>query len=206
MTGAATYQPLSPLAWRHTGVGRDGANGSRSSAIAIIVGALLVILALLRSILAFVRPRRRDESASIRARYRHLIVPVERVWQLPGVPVIDVADMDALARIAEHYDRSILHEATPDGDAFWVADESGQFRFTLCAAPCTTPNEVIEDSPLEAAIGDVYAGEPEFRGVVLASETRPATETVDTRAAVEDDWAGDDWAADHSASVLVQDI
>jgi hypothetical protein len=41
--------------------------------------------------------------------------------------------MDALARIAEHYDRSILHEATADGDAFWVADESGQFRYALGA-------------------------------------------------------------------------
>jgi signal peptidase I len=103
-------------------------------AIGIILAALLGALALMRPILAFLAPRRREESASIRARYRHLIVPVERVWQLPGVPVIDVADMDALARIAEHYDRSILHEATADGDAFWVTDESGQFRFALGAA------------------------------------------------------------------------
>ena len=102
-------------------------------AIGIILAALLGALALMRPILAFLAPRRREQPASIHARYRHLIVPVEHVWQLPGVPVIDVADMDALARIAEHYDRSILHEATADGDAFWVADESGQFRFALGA-------------------------------------------------------------------------
>ncbi len=117
------------------------------AAIAVLVCALLAILALLRPILAFLAPRRRDESASIRARYRHLIVPVEHVWQLPGVPVIDVADMDALARIAEHYDRSILHEATADGDAFWVTDESGQFRFAL-GAPAVSADCEPEYEPV----------------------------------------------------------
>jgi hypothetical protein len=117
-------------------------------AIVVLVCALLAILALLRPILAFLAARRRDETASIRARYRHLIVPVEHVWQLPGVPVIDVADMDALARIAEHYDRSILHEATEDGDAFWVADESGQFRFALGAPASSEAHEPAgEDWP-----------------------------------------------------------
>ncbi len=129
------------------------------SAIGVILAALLAILALLRPILAFVAPRRRDESASIRARYRHLIVPVERVWQLPGVAVIDVADMDALARIAEHYDRSILHEATDDGDAFWVTDESGQFRYAL-GAPARSddaPAWTADDAPAWTADDEIAA-------------------------------------------------
>jgi hypothetical protein len=64
--------------------------------------------------------------------------------------VIDVGDMDALARIAEHYDRSILHEATADGDAFWVADESGQFRYALGAPAWSedAPAWPVEDSPV----------------------------------------------------------
>ncbi len=107
-------------------------------AIAIILGVLLATLALLRAKVALFAPRQRDEGASILARYRHLIIPVARVSPLPGVPVIDVADMDALARIAEHYDRSILYEVTDYGHAFWVADESGQFRFVL-DAPAPTP-------------------------------------------------------------------
>jgi signal peptidase I len=110
------------------------------SANAILTCALLAILALLRPILALVRPRDRDEVACIRSRYGHLIIPVAHVSQLPGVAVIDVADMDALARIAEHYDRSILCEVTEEGHAFWVADESGQFRFVLDApAPALEP-------------------------------------------------------------------
>jgi signal peptidase I len=112
-------------------------------AIAIILGVLLATLALLRAKVARFAPRQRDEGASILARYRHLIVPVARVWPLPGVPVIDVADIDALARIAEHYDRSILYEMSEEGHAFWVADESGQFRFVL-DAPAPTPEHELD--------------------------------------------------------------
>ncbi len=93
--------------------------------------AILLIIASLIAARVLIRPRRREESATIQSRYRRMIVPVDRVWQLPGVAVIDVTDMEALARIAEHYDRSILHETTAEGDAYWVTDESGHFRYAL---------------------------------------------------------------------------
>ncbi len=102
---------------------------SVSAARRIAVGGIAIVLCVLLTVLAFVRPRPRDEAAAIRARYGRMIVPVERVWQPPEVAVIDVADIEALARIAERYERSILHEVTEDGDAFWVTDESGHFRY-----------------------------------------------------------------------------
>jgi len=100
-------------------------------AIALIVALIAAALACAQPLRALLASHARDEGASIRARYGRFIVPVERVWQLPGVPVIDVADIGALAQIAEHYDRSILHEVGADGEAFWVTDESGQFRYAL---------------------------------------------------------------------------
>ena len=63
-----------------------------------------------------------------------MIVPVAQIWQQPGVAVIDVADFDSLLKIAAHYERSILHEHTEYGDAFWVTDESGQFRYAIWAS------------------------------------------------------------------------
>jgi signal peptidase I len=100
----------------------------------IALGGIALISGVLLLMLAFTRPRgRREEPAEIQARYGRMIVPVERVWQEPGVAVIDVADMDSLVQIAERYDRSILHEATDEGDAFWVTDESGQFRYAIGA-------------------------------------------------------------------------
>lgn len=112
--------------------------------------------------------RPREESASIRARYGRMIVPVERVWQLPGVPVIDVADMEALAQIAEHYDRSILHETAQEGEAFWVADESGQFRYALGSWASAEESEPVERKASETLVNDVYSDELELEGSIAA--------------------------------------
>jgi len=96
--------------------------------IALVIATLIAILALLR-----LRVRPSDEATSIRARYGHMIIPVAHVAQPAGSSAIDVADMEALVRIAEHYDRSILHETTAGAEAFWVTDESGQFRYKVGA-------------------------------------------------------------------------
>jgi signal peptidase I len=133
-SGSTTGEQSTPLTlalgpWR---LSVSAARTLSLSAIGIILAALLAILALLQPLLALVRPRR-DESASIQARYGRLIVPVAHVARLPGDAVIDVADMQSLVKIAEHYDRSILYEGARDGDAYWVSDESGQFRYALGA-------------------------------------------------------------------------
>ncbi len=137
-------------------------------AILIILGTLLAILACLRPVLVLLARRPREESASIRARYGRMIVPVERVWQLPGVPVIDVADMEALAQIAEHYDRSILHETAQEGEAFWVADESGQFRYALGSWASAEESEPVERKASETLVNDVYSDELELEGSIAA--------------------------------------
>lgn len=142
---------------------------SVATARAIVLGAIAIVVCALLAILAFVRPRVRDESAVIQARYGRLIVPVARVWQQPGATVIDVADMEALVRIAEHYDRSILHEAAAAGDAFWVSDESGQFRYAVGAPARTAESEVVEEGPSvppDALVSDVYADELELWGLL----------------------------------------
>jgi hypothetical protein len=123
------------------------------SAIGIILAALLAILALLQPLLALLRPRG-GESESIRARYGRMIVPVAHVSPLPGDPVIDVADMESLVTIAEHYDRSILYEAAYDGDAYWVTDESGQFRYKVGAADTVIDEQL--GAPAWASVDDAY--------------------------------------------------
>ncbi len=183
------YQPL----FLSLGVARLSVATARTialSAIAILVCALLATLALIQPILAFVRQRRRYEPAAILARYGRLIVPVARVWQLPGVAVIDVADMEALVRIAAHYDRSILHETTDWGEAFWVTDESGQFRYAVWA--CAADGEAVEEGPLNDLVSEVYADELALEGAVSVFETQSAADTFATNSATEDDWAPHD--------------
>jgi hypothetical protein len=113
-----------------------------ATARTIALGGIGAIVGVLVMMLAFARPRRRDETAAIIARYGGLIVQVAHVSQPPGTSVIDVADMESLARIAGHYDRSILHECSADGDAFWVTDESGQFRYAISAQAASAAEPV----------------------------------------------------------------
>ena len=87
------------------------------------------------------------------------------MWQLPGVPVIDVDDIRALAQIAEHYDRSILHEVSEEGDAYWVTDESGQFRYAIGAPAAAWGREgEVERAPAESAHGAYGDPAPDAHG------------------------------------------
>ncbi len=121
------------------------------AAILIMVLLLLLFLRPLQALLATMRPH--EEAEQIRAKFGRFIVPVQRVWQLPGVPVIDVPDIGALAQIAEHYDRSILHEVSEEGDAYWVTDESGQFRYALGAAAAWAREDEVERAPAGSTNG-----------------------------------------------------
>jgi signal peptidase I len=149
-------------------------------AIVLIVCAVLAILALLRPLRALIGTRPQDESATIRARYGRMIVPVARVWQLPGVPVIDVEDMEALAQIAEHYDRSILHETAQEGEAFWVTDESGQFRYALGSWASAADGEPVEPVDLRAEDTRVHEVYPE--DAVVQGEWTPRNDVGGRRA------------------------
>jgi signal peptidase I len=63
-----------------------------------------------------------QEVGAIRRRYEDWIVevlPIER----PTLQERRVASMEALARLAEQYDRRILHERREDGDAFLVEED-----------------------------------------------------------------------------------
>ena len=127
----------------------------------IALGGAAILICALLALRDLLKGRSRDESQSIRARYGRLIVPVERVWHLPELAVIDLADIEALVRIAEHYDRSILHERTEDGEAFWVTDESGQFRYAVHHPTWSTYDTAHEDTA-ELPLSDFYAEELEL--------------------------------------------
>jgi hypothetical protein len=193
------YQPLF-LSFK---VARFSVATARSIAligIAIVIAGLVAMLALLR-----LRVHPRDEAASIRARYGHMIVPVGHVAQTVGTSVIDVTDMEALVRIAEHYDRSILHETTAGGEAFWVTDESGQFRYALGApAPVLAPQQPpVQPSPLDSPAGEVYADAPDLSGEIAAFDTQVTQEFPPVAPVVAPVTQGD-WGASDLADALTQ--
>ena len=158
--------------------------------IALVIAVLLAIGALARS-----RPQPRDEAESIRSRYGHLIIPVAHVSLTPGVSVIDVADMESLVRVAEHYDRSILQDTSAEGEAFWVNDESGQFRYAVGGAmPAAAAGFVEQHHPLSSLTSDVYADELELGGAIAAFEAPSTPEPVPAAPIAQDSWAAYDLA------------
>ncbi len=158
--GAPSEAAQAPNSFEHSEAGATEAKLSRPAQLRIgpfsmtvtaaraiaLAGLALVAACALAAALVLARPRRRSPTEAILSRYGSLIVPVSVVWQQPGVPLIDVEDIDSLARVAAHYERSVLHERAEYGDAFWVCDESGQFRYAVLDPHWQAP---AEEAPAE---------------------------------------------------------
>jgi len=124
--------PLNALSQRQVGPGArvepatlDGFGRSvavrRVRRIAELLGAAGLALALLAVALTLPAGEGQEVGA-IRRRYEDWIVevlPIER----PTLQERRVSSMAALARLAEQYDRLILHERREDGDAFLVEED-----------------------------------------------------------------------------------
>jgi signal peptidase I len=123
--------------------GRLGVPAARRTALAlagtgvalVLAGALLVALG-----------RRRDEVAAIVSRYGDLIV---RIAAGSRAPVVErrVESIEALVRLAERYDRVILHEERDGLDSFVVEDAGFAYRYDVG----TPPEDTLELDALPAA-------------------------------------------------------
>jgi len=91
-----------------------------------LVGAGLAAGILLLLLLG--RPRNHDDPRRIAAQYGRSIVEVTTVVVADGRTTIDVAGIHALARIAQRYDRLILHQRSPL-DTYLVEDEATVYRY-----------------------------------------------------------------------------
>ena len=118
--------------------------GSRPNTVKLLVVTLsvpllrvLAVLALLLAVAAGIVgavSRRREEQASEVERilhdHKHLIVSGDAEMP-PGLPVTDVADMEALVRLAERYERLVLHSEDGDDHTFVVDDAGSIYRYRV---------------------------------------------------------------------------
>ena len=76
----------------------------------------------------FASRRRVAEHESIQARHGHLLLPVAAVPRA-GARVIQIATMDALARLAEHHQRFIFHLVEDDRHVYFVEEGGNLYRY-----------------------------------------------------------------------------
>lgn len=134
VSGAAGGEGLSPFAPRIEGVGqRTVDNDLELGALTLEVqparivslagvGASLALL-LLAAGAALMRLRG-PEPERIAARYGELLLPVAAPSAPERSRITDLADFDALARLAVRYDRMILH-AESDGEHTYLVEDAG---------------------------------------------------------------------------------
>ena len=102
---------------------------ARARRLATLLGLVGLGLAALGGALMLLG-RRGHEVTAIRRRYEDWIVDIAP-GERPTSAERRVASMDALARLAERYDRLILHEHREDGDAFLVEDDGVAYAYVV---------------------------------------------------------------------------
>jgi signal peptidase I len=113
-------------------VGVMGADLSVSALRRVGVAGALLALAALALVARPLWSRERDEVARILARYASRLVPVARMPR-PLEEAIEVTDMDTLVRLAEGYERAILHVVDGRQHSFIVEHAGTTYVFTAHA-------------------------------------------------------------------------
>lgn len=78
-----------------------------------------------------------DATDRFLVRHAGRILPVASF--APGPAVVDVADPEALHRVAEKFDTVVLHHSGPDGDTFAVRDLDMTYRCVVAGRPGKPP-------------------------------------------------------------------
>jgi hypothetical protein len=93
------------------------------------IGAVLLIGCAAMWLIARRRRPERTEAAVIMRRFGDRIIPVTGVASPDGRTVVDVPSMESLAKVAEKYERFILHIRDESGDGFCVEDDATLYRY-----------------------------------------------------------------------------
>ena len=110
--------------------------------IVAVLGVLASLLAL--AALCGLLPLGAVGGEEIPARYRSMLVPVgkPRHSAVDGW-VVDVDSFQALAQLADHYDRLILHQQHTKGESYLVEEGGVAYRYTPAAPLPTLSGEEV---------------------------------------------------------------
>lgn len=155
-TSQGSVDVSQPVARRLSFAGH-GLTVSQAREVAVVGLAAALLLGLAAAVLyLFVLPHA-DEADRIRTRYGAVLVPVAG----SDGGIVEVDGIDQLIRLAERYERLVMHEKLPRGHAYWLADDGIIYLTIVGEDDESVPNEPIDDARPESA-EPVYAG-PERR-------------------------------------------
>jgi signal peptidase I len=124
-------------------------------AVRLAAGVVLALALVVVAVAGWIgRPRRDDVADAFLVRHAARILPVAQFT--PGRTVVDVADAEALGRVAVRIDGLVLHQAGPDGQTLAVQDSDVTYRYVF-------PAELVPPRP----------GRPEVPRPAAADATRP---------------------------------
>jgi signal peptidase I len=135
-----------------------------------LVGLLLAALGFVGVFTYKLRRRHLDEPRLISRLYSHLLLPVANLPQLDRV--VEVDDMDALANVADRYDRPILHYEDGDRHVYLLQDEGLVYRYIAMDGLLATPNGHAQQPAAAAAPAPAAAP---HAPVASAPPPRPAS-------------------------------
>jgi hypothetical protein len=112
-------------------------------ATARVVSGAVLLAGLVAFMIAvwFGRPIPAGSTELVLARNAARIVPVSAFT--PGSTVIDLADSQALDRVAERFDGLVLHHAGPDGSTFVVQDGDTTYRYVAPQDTIVNPSRRV---------------------------------------------------------------
>jgi signal peptidase I len=94
----------------------------------LAVGGVLLLVAAILALLA--RPGRVGEAARIKARYGRLLVPVDAAGGSGHKSVIEVPTFRTLVRLADHYERLVLHHQRDGRHTYLLDVDDSLYRYT----------------------------------------------------------------------------
>jgi signal peptidase I len=155
--GVSPFAPREPVAGTRV-VGNAVSFGALSLPVSTarplsLIGLGAAALLALLTIGPLLGRRQRSESELVAARFGRLVLPISslpREWSR----VTDVADLESLARLAEHYDRVILSLDEAGGTSYLVEESGTVYRHREGAPLAPEPAHVLPtlDTELASAV------------------------------------------------------
>jgi hypothetical protein len=126
-------------------------------------GASAAALTVLVMVVLAERRRSENEAVAVPRKYRGLLLEVEPIISPPGRPIVDVADFDALAKLAQRYGLLVMHWTRSHVQTFVVHDDGIIYRFRVDGTVRTTspPPPAVLTPPQAPGALDVSANQVE---------------------------------------------